>query len=141
MIIVTLALCCPLDVNNAGKKIATGFNSYRPSTSCKIGTIHAEIDAVQKLKPKNDVRRRGRNYIKLDMLIIRCVNRSNNNNVDDDDEAPCMNMSRPCKECVKSLNKLPKTKGYIIDRVFYSDEHGGITCQKFADMVTEVLLK
>jgi hypothetical protein len=149
IIIATRVLSSSLDDNNAGKKIASGFNSFRASTSCKIGTVHAELDAVQKLKPRNDVRRRNKNYVKINMLIIRTVKEqhqeqevedSKDGDGDRQNHFCFLGMSRPCKECVKSLDKLPKQKGYVIDRVYYSNDTGGITCVKFKDLVEELSL-
>ena len=72
--------------------------------------IHAEHDAINKLKPLQH-----KKHLQLiNMLVIRL---SKNNKIQN---------SKPCANCIKNMKILPKKKGYRIKNIYYSNDNGEI---------------
>jgi len=71
--------------------------------------IHAEYDALTKLKPLYN-----RRLEIINMLIIR-VSKKNN-----------LQSSKPCVNCIDTLKSFPQKKGYKIQYIYYSDGEGNI---------------
>lgn len=85
------------------KVISYGINSYDNNF-----TIHAEVAAICAL-PKNNGKR-----ISVNILVIRT-------------STDCkFGMSMPCANCIESLLTLPIKYGYVISRVYYSNNIGNI---------------
>lgn len=91
-----------------------GYNHFRGTGQ----TIHAEISLMKKLKKVNK-------NMKIDILVIR-INRNGT-----------LGMSKPCKNCIEIMNNIAYTKGYIIDKVYFSNYDGEITCLKFTTLKEE----
>ena len=64
-----------------------------------------------------NIRCRNKNPVHIEMLVIRVSIHGK------------IQSSRPCFHCVQKMKKIPAKKGYIIRRVYYSDEHGDIQCE------------
>lgn len=93
--------------------LSYGENMYK--NVYEQGTSHAEENAIRKLQP---LPRKSR-LKKVDMLVIR-TNREG-----------LLGSSKPCANCVRLMaNKLPE-KGYTLNRVYYSETGGGISCTSF----------
>ena len=74
-----------------------------------IPGIHAELDALTKLKPLRQKR-----LEIVDLLVIR-LSKTNN-----------IQSSRPCYNCIELMNYLPEKKGYKIKTIYYSNNDGAI---------------
>ena len=72
--------------------------------------VHAEHDAINKLKPIKYKKR-------LQDINILVVRMSRNNKIQS---------SKPCENCIKLMNILPPKKGYRIKHIYYSDNNGNI---------------
>ena len=70
--------------------------------------IHAEHDAINKLKPLYNNKR----LESINLLVIRF---SKNNK---------LQSSKPCANCIKTMKSLPEKKGYKIKHIYYSNEYG-----------------
>ena len=98
-----------------------GENQYDANNTCSTNhTIHAEENAMRKLPPLP----RNKKPKKVDLLVIR-VNKTN------------MGNSKPCIHCILKMRDLPSSKGYTIQRVFFSTSTGVIVGCKLDDLVTE----
>ncbi len=86
-----------------------GVNRYNTHESIKTHSIHAEVDAVMKLK-KSD------NKKKINVIVFRTNKQGN-----------CCLMAKPCDNCLWSLEKISRQKNYIIHRIYYTDEIGNLT--------------
>lgn len=73
--------------------------------------IHAEHDAINKLKPIA----KKKHLQNINILVVRI---SKNNK---------LQQSKPCANCIYMMNKLPEKKGYKIKNIYYSNEYGDIT--------------
>jgi hypothetical protein len=71
--------------------------------------IHAELDAVTKLKPLRQKR-----LEIIDLLVIR-LSKTNN-----------IQSSRPCNNCIEVMTYFPEKKGYKIKTIYYSNNDGDI---------------
>jgi cytidine deaminase len=89
--------------------LSFGFNRMGDVDGKKPG-IHAEHDAINKLKPLVVKKRQ----ISINLLVIRL---SKNNK---------MGISKPCTHCIQTMRNLPQKKGYKIKKVYYSDDQGNI---------------
>jgi hypothetical protein len=83
--------------------ISYGSNHYSPKNK---NSIHAEYDCIDKLP----YYKRQKKLCNINILIIR-VSKTNK-----------LGMSKPCKQCVRDMNLLPKKKGYKIQYIYYSNE-------------------
>lgn len=93
---------CALLNSNSKDIITTGFNKYCNNKKCST-TIHAEIDALFKLKSSFNK--------KIDIIIIR-LSKYNKN---------ILKNSKPCVNCIFQLKKYK-----FINKIYYSDENGNI---------------
>lgn len=98
---------CALVVDN--NIITLGFNRYCNNKKYS-NTIHAEIDALFKLKTKIKTRE------KVDIIIIRLSNYNNE----------ILKNSKPCNHCIIHLKKYHESTKIFINRIYYSNEHGEI---------------
>lgn len=89
--------------------LSFGFNRMGDIDGNKPG-IHAEHDAINKLKPL-DVKKR---LVNINLLVIRF---SKNNK---------MGNSKPCTNCIQNMKTMPQKKGYKIRNIYYSDDKGNI---------------
>jgi cytidine deaminase len=71
--------------------------------------IHAELDAINKLKPLKNKRMQN-----VNLLVIRIS------------KSKILLNSKPCANCINVMKKLPQKKGYNIKNVYYSDDNGKI---------------
>jgi len=86
--------------------LSYGFNKV---TGRNNGSIHAEHDAINKLKPL------GRN--KKEIINLLVVRFSKNKKLQN---------SKPCANCIKNMKNLPQKKGYKIKNIYYSNDNGVI---------------
>lgn len=77
--------------------------------------IHAEHDAINKLKPLY----RKKRLESINLLVIRI---SKNNK---------LQCSKPCTVCIKNMKFLPEKKGYKIKNIYYSNNNGDIVKSNF----------
>lgn len=83
---------------------ARGINYY--NIDDKYTSIHAEVNAVQKLPPTQK-------RIKVDVFVFR-TNRKGN----------ILTMSKPCDNCMNYIHKNLAMKGYRLNRIYYTDFQG-----------------
>ena len=74
-------------------------------------SIHAEVNAIRKLPPMPRKRRLKR----VDLIVIRTTPNG------------VLGNSQPCAHCATSLVRDLASKGYILDRVIFSNADGGLT--------------
>lgn len=93
---------------NSINKLTIGFNTGMSKDRTKCG-IHAEYDAISKLKPlkTNKLKR-------IDIIIVKIK------------LSGTLGISKPCEQCIKMLLYLPPKKGYKINKILYSDNEGKI---------------
>ncbi len=84
---------------------------------------HAEEDAITKLKPLE----RKKHLQNINMLVIRF---SKNNK---------MQNSKPCANCIETMQILPEKKGYRIKNIYYSNENGVIVKSSLTNLQKEEL--
>jgi len=72
--------------------------------------IHAETDALTKLKPL----RCDKKLKFINILVIRLSKKNN------------LQSSKPCINCINTMRILPPKKGYSIQYIYYSDNEGNI---------------
>lgn len=100
-------------------KLATGYNCYEEQfPGCQYGR-HAEQDALGKVKPIKNGRKK-RNKIFIDLLVIR-VTPGNN-----------LALSTPCDHCRKIMRYMTP-EGYAIRYIHYSKSDGTIASEKLRD--------
>ena len=73
-------------------------------------TTHAEVDAVNRLKPLHNTKK----LCKVDLMVIR-VNQSGN-----------LANSMPCHNCANYMKTVAVKKGYKIKNIYYSTAGGTI---------------
>ena len=100
--------------------ISFGFNSDS-SHDGSIQGIHSEHDAINKLRPLYN----RKNLKKIDLLVVRFNLKGN------------LCMSKPCEQCINMLLKLPKTKGYKINKIHYSNNEGIIVKTTLQKLLNE----
>ena len=82
--------------------IATGYN-YRQYYRCHGFSVHAEVDALTKVKNRKNMLSEAEMYVvRISRFNPTCPNEF------------CIKMSKPCRECSKAIMK------YGIRRVYYS---------------------
>ena len=91
------------------KILSFGVNQSSNS-DCITAEIHAEQDAINKLKPL----KYKKNLESINILVIRLSSKNN------------LQSSKPCASCISSMKFLPIKKGYKIQNVYYSDSEGNI---------------
>ena len=72
--------------------------------------IHAEHNALLKLKPLNKKKR----LTQINLLVIR-VSKTNK-----------IQSSKPCWNCILNMKSIPEKKGYKLKLIYYSDGNGNI---------------
>ena len=91
------------------KILSFGVNQSSNS-DCITAEIHAEQDAINKLKPLKYKK-------KLESINILVIRLSSKNK---------LQSSKPCANCIESMKNNPTKKGYKIQNVYYSDSEGNI---------------
>ena len=102
--------------------LSFGFNRIG-DVDGNVAGIHAEHDAINKLKPLN----RRKHLQNINLLVIRI---SKNN---------LLHSSKPCANCIEIMKTLPQKKGYRIDKIYYSDENGNIVKSSLKKLENEEL--
>ena len=85
---------------------AFGYNQY--NTDKNFSTIHAECHAINKL-PYTSKRTR------VNVLVFRICNKGNN-----------IMIGMPCESCKKKIKDGINNKGYILNRIYYTDGNDNI---------------
>lgn len=85
-----------------GEVIATGYNRMMDFMSHTLLSIHAECDAIRKVK------NRGKKYLEQCSLVVVRIGHPDQRN------RPTLKNSKPCEACTKEIHK------WGITRVFYS---------------------
>lgn len=85
--------------------------------------VHAECDAINKLKPLQ----RNRKLQHINILVIRL---SKHNKIQN---------SKPCANCIKNMKFLPQKKGYKIKNIYYSNDNGDIVKSSLRTLEQEEL--
>lgn len=83
---------------------AYGYNQY--NIDLKFKSIHAEVDAINKLKKSNKI-------CKINIIIFR-VNNSGTN----------LLMAKPCENCINYIKRELVYKNYKIHKCYYTDNTG-----------------
>jgi cytidine deaminase len=103
-----------------------GFNKMGELDTNNPG-VHAEEDAINKLKPNPKMSKNNKNLEKVDMLVIRF---SRNNKLQE---------SKPCANCIQHIKQLPYKKGYKIKNIYYSNNNGDIVKTTLSKLENEEL--
>ncbi len=96
-------------IQNKARILTYGFNR-NGDIDGKYPGIHAEHDAINKLKPIN----RKKYLQNVNLLVIRLT--KNNK----------LQQSKPCAICIRIMKTLPQKKGYKIKNIYYSNINGEI---------------
>lgn len=91
------------------KILSFGVNQS-PNSDYITPGIHAEQDAINKLKPL----KYKKNLESINILVIRLSSKNK------------LQSSKPCANCIESMKNNPTKKGYKIQNVYYSDSEGNI---------------
>jgi len=102
--------------------LSFGFNRIGDVNANDPG-IHAEHDAINKLKPLYRKK-------KLESINIIVIRFSKNNKLQN---------SKPCANCIKTMKILPEKKGYKIKNIYYSNENGQIIKTNLTNLEKEEL--
>jgi len=89
--------------------LSYGFNMMGDDSKNDPG-IHAEHDAINKLKPI----RKKKHLHNVNILVVRLSKYNKLQN------------SKPCINCILHMKNLPEKKGYKIRNIYYSNEKGEI---------------
>lgn len=89
--------------------LSFGVNQMDDSNGKKPG-IHAEYDALTKLIPI----RRKKNLESINLLVVRLSSKNK------------IQSSKPCFNCIETMQKFPPKIGYKIVNVYYSNSEGDI---------------
>jgi len=90
--------------------LSYGMNSYADIDGKNPG-VHAEEDAINRFMPL----KLKKNLEVVDLLVIR-LSKTNK-----------IQSSKPCINCIRTMQTAPLKKGYKIRYVYYSNSEGGIT--------------
>ena len=102
-------ISCVLQMKGTKIRILSFGTNQMGDTDGFVPGIHAELDAVTKLKPLRQKR-----LELIDLLVIR-LSKTNN-----------IQSSRPCNNCIELMTYLPEKKGYKIKSIYYSNNAGDI---------------
>lgn len=102
--------------------LSFGYNILGDVSGNQPG-IHAEHDAINKLKPL----KRKKHLQNVNMLVVRI---SKNNKLQN---------SKPCANCIETMKTLPEKKGYRIRNIYYSNENGEIVKSSLKNLEKEEL--
>lgn len=108
---------CACLVKKNNEIISIEVNEYTPTNYIKC-SIHAEVSLHKNLNKKYI---KNFNRSKYDIWVIRY---SKKNGLVD---------SKPCSKCIKYMKK----RMYYIDNVIYSNQDGGLTCEKLENIKSE----
>lgn len=108
---------CACLVTKNNKIVCIEVNQYLPANYVKCST-HAEVSLHKSLNKKY-IKNFNRN--KYDLWVIRYSKK--NGFVD----------SKPCSKCIKYMKK----RMYYIDKIVYSNDMGGLTCEDIEDIESE----
>ena len=89
--------------------LSYGFNVMGDESKNEPG-IHAEHDAINKLKPI----RKKKHLHNVNILVVR-LSKTNK-----------LQNSKPCANCIENIKVLPQQRGYRIKNIYYSNEKGEI---------------
>tara|TARA_X000000950_G_scaffold208504_1_gene250733 strand:- start:179 stop:481 length:303 start_codon:yes stop_codon:yes gene_type:complete len=90
---------------------SVGRNHYQINHN--NGTCHAEVDAIQRLKPARPFLKKKDKNVKL--LVFRTNKRGD-----------CLLMAKPCSDCEKRIRNIIPKKGYNLTGIHYTDHNGQI---------------
>jgi hypothetical protein len=102
-------ISCVLQMKRKYIRILSFGTNQMGDTDGFVPGIHAELDALTKLKPLRQKR-----LEIIDLLVIR-LSKTNN-----------IQSSRPCNNCIELMTYLPEKKGYKIKTIYYSNNDGTI---------------
>jgi len=100
--------------------VSIGQNKYKiKSFSNKNDTIHAEEDAINRLPPKE----RSKRFDNVNLIVIRTT------------KTGVFGNSAPCVHCLKYMKEDAESRGYKINKIYYSNSDGNIECHKLNDLI------
>lgn len=102
--------------------LSFGFNRIGDIDGHEAG-IHAEHDAINKLKPLD----RKKHLQNINILVVRITKNNTLHN------------SKPCANCLEIMKILPEKKGYRIRNIYYSDDNGNIVKSNLKKLENEEL--
>ncbi len=102
--------------------LSYGFNMTGDESKNDPG-IHAEHDAINKLKPM----RKKKHLHNVNILVVRLSKYNKLQN------------SKPCANCMENIKNLPQKRGYRIRNVYYSNEKGEIVKNSLRKLEKEEL--
>lgn len=97
------------------------MNQYNETK--KTPNPHSEKSACYNLKPLQKKNKNKKNLKKISAIIIKVSKRG------------YLGMSKPCLSCLVSLSIMPRQKGYVIDKIYYSDESGNIVSSNISKLL------
>ena len=97
-----------------------GYNQVR----VKSLSIHAEMSAIKKHYHKNTKAKT--KLKKINMLVIKTGFHDNR-----------LTMSKPCHNCLLSMEKLSAKKGLKVNKIYYSDLDGNIIINSLHNLLNE----
>lgn len=100
--------------------LSFGFNKMGDISGNEAG-VHAEHDAINKLKPLY----RKKRLESINLLVIR-FSKSNK-----------LQNSKPCAICIQTMKTLPEKKGYRIKNIYYSNDNGEIVKNSLNNLENE----
>jgi len=106
-----------VEVKSVFYVVSEGKNHY-DNRLIKGKTIHAEYDAIKKLKQRDS-----NSIKKINMLVIKTSITGKLGN------------SKPCLNCILDIINLTPKKGYRVDKLYYSDENGSIQKVKLNKLI------
>jgi hypothetical protein len=100
------------------KVLAYGLNNYSPNLGlCR--TIHAEADAISKLKPRQKTK-----YLKpVNICVIKTSKTGK------------LGYSRPCFNCMLGMLNNAPMKGYRIEWVYFTTMEGNLERHKLSHLI------
>ena len=102
--------------------LSYGFNFMGDINGLEPG-IHAEHDAINKLKPL----KRKKHLQNINLLVIRLSKKNK------------LQTSKPCVDCINKIKVLPEKKGYKIKNIYYSDDNENIVKSNLKTLENEEL--
>lgn len=102
--------------------LSYGFNFMGDINGLEPG-IHAEHDAINKLKPL----KKKKHLQNINLLVIRLSKKNK------------LQTSKPCVDCINKIKVLPEKKGYKIKNIYYSDDNENIVKSNLKTLENEEL--
>lgn len=104
-----------------GKKMnVVSIGANKKMVQDKLPNIHAELDAICKLKDN-----KSKKMETVNLLVIR----TSMNGI--------LGNSKPCIHCLISLGMIAPRKGYKIEKVYYSDPNGEIIKKNLNELMED----